>query len=413
VQKRIKFIVHRMDSAIANHEFEKARFYSDEERKERENLRALRDKYHLDDSASGIVGREDIEDVVSRWTGVPVTSIKEEETQKLLRVEGELHKRIISQEKAISALARAIRRSLAGLKSPHRPIGSFLFLGPTGVGKTEMARTLANFLFGSDKALIRFDMSEYMEKHSVSKLIGSPPGYVGYEEGGQLTERVKRSPYSVVLLDEIEKAHPDVFNILLQVFEDGQLTDGLGNTVDFKNVILIMTSNIGSKYLIKEKKSLGFHSDSEDQINEAVEKNVMAEVKKAFNPEFLNRLDEVILFQSLSDADLIQIVELLVQSLNANLAQKAITISVTEEAKKWILDKTLTDRSYGARPLRRALQRYVEDPLSEALIAGHITARPAFLEVYLDANQLFYRPVSASEESASEEKAAGILLFSN
>ncbi len=259
VQKRIKFIVHRMDSAIANHEFEKARFYSDEERKERESLRALRDKYHLDDSAAGIVGREDIEDVVSRWTGVPVTSIKEEETQKLLRVEEELHKRVISQEKAISALARAIRRSRAGLKSPARPIGSFLFLGPTGVGKTEMARTLAQFLFGSDKALIRFDMSEFMEKHSVSKLIGSPPGYVGYEEGGQLTERVKRSPYSVVLLDEVEKAHPDVFNLLLQVFEDGQLTDGLGNTVDFKNTILIMTSNIGARHLMK-KQGLGFQS---------------------------------------------------------------------------------------------------------------------------------------------------------
>ena len=369
VQKRIKFIVHRMDSAIANHEFEKARFYSDEERKERENLRALRDKYHLDDSAAGIVGREDIEDVVSRWTGVPVTSIKEEETQKLLRVEEELHKRVISQEKAISALARAIRRSRAGLKSPHRPIGSFLFLGPTGVGKTEMARTLAQFLFGSDKALIRFDMSEFMEKHSVSKLIGSPPGYVGYEEGGQLTERVKRSPYSVVLLDEIEKAHPDVFNLLLQVFEDGQLTDGLGNTVDFKNTILIMTSNIGARHLQK-KQGLGFQSDRDDLVSEKVEELVKNEVKKTFNPEFLNRLDEVILFQSLTDADLIQIVELLVQQLNANLAQKAITISVTEEAKKWILDKTLVDRSYGARPLRRALQRYVEDPLSEALIAG-------------------------------------------
>ena len=298
VQKRIKFIVHRMDSAIANHEFEKARFYSDEERKERENLRALRDKYHLDDSAAGIVGREDIEDVVSRWTGVPVTSIKEEETQKLLRVEEELHKRIISQEKAISALARAIRRSRAGLKSPARPIGSFLFLGPTGVGKTEMARTLANFLFGSDKALIRFDMSEFMEKHSVSKLIGSPPGYVGYEEGGQLTERVKRSPYSVVLLDEIEKAHPDVFNILLQVFEDGQLTDGLGNTVDFKNTILIMTSNIGARHLQK-KQGLGFQSDREDLVNDKVEELVKQEVKKTFNPEFLNRLDEVILFMSL------------------------------------------------------------------------------------------------------------------
>jgi ATP-dependent Clp protease ATP-binding subunit ClpC len=357
------------------------------------------------------VGREDIEDVVSRWTGVPVTSIKEEETQKLLRVEEELHKRIISQEKAIGALARAIRRSRAGLKSPNRPIGSFLFLGPTGVGKTEMARTLANFLFGSDKALVRFDMSEFMEKHSVSKLIGSPPGYVGYEEGGQLTERVKRSPYSVVLLDEIEKAHPDVFNILLQVFEDGQLTDGLGNTIDFKNTIIIMTSNIGARHLQK-KQGLGFQSEREDIVNEKVEELVRNEVKKTFNPEFLNRLDEVILFQSLNDADLLQIVELLVQQLNGNLAQKSITISVTEDAKKWILDKTLTDRSYGARPLRRALQRFVEDPLSEALIAGQIQERPAFLEVYLDKNQLFYRPVSA-DENASEEKAAGVALSSN
>ena len=408
VQKRIKFIVHRMENAIANHEFEKARFYSDEERKERENLRALRDKYHLDDSTAGIVTREDIEDVVSRWTGVPIFSIKEEETQKLLRVEEELHKRVISQEKAISALARAIRRSRAGLKSPHRPIGSFLFLGPTGVGKTEMARTLANFLFGSDKSLIRFDMSEFMEKHSVSKLIGSPPGYVGYEEGGQLTERVKRSPYSVVLLDEIEKAHPDVFNILLQVFEDGQLTDGLGNTVDFKNTILIMTSNIGARHLQK-KQGLGFQSDRDDLVMEKMEELVRNEVKRTFNPEFLNRLDEVIIFMSLSDADLIQILELLVQQLNANLAQKAITISVTEEAKKWIIDKTLIDRTYGARPLRRALQRYVEDPLSEALIAGSISERPAFLEVYLENNQLYYRPVG---QVVGDEKSDGVLLFS-
>ena len=408
VQKRIKFIVHRMENAIANHEFEKARFYSDEERKERENLRALRDKYHLDDSTAGIVTRSDIEDVVSRWTGVPVTSIKEEETQKLLRVEEELHKRIISQEKAISALSRAIRRSRAGLKSPARPIGSFLFLGPTGVGKTEMARTLAHFLFGSEKALIRFDMSEFMEKHSVSKLIGSPPGYVGYEEGGQLTERVKRSPYSIVLLDEIEKAHPDVFNILLQVFEDGQLTDGLGNTVDFKNTILIMTSNIGARHLQK-RQGLGFQSDRDDMVADKVEELVKSEVKRTFNPEFLNRLDEIIIFQALSDGDLIQILELLVQQLNTNLAQKAITLSVTEEAKKWILERTMVDRTYGARPLRRALQRYVEDPLSEALIAGHIVDRPSFLEVYLDNNQLFYRPILKE----GEERTEGILLFSN
>jgi ATP-dependent Clp protease ATP-binding subunit ClpC len=405
VQKRIKFIVHRMENAIANHEFEKARFYSDEERKERENLRALRDKYHLDDSSAGIVTRGDIEDVVSRWTGVPITSLKEEETQRLLRVEEELHKRVISQDKAISALARAIRRSRAGLKNPARPIGSFLFLGPTGVGKTEMARTLAQFLFGSEKALIRFDMSEFMEKHSVSKLIGSPPGYVGYEEGGQLTERVKRNPYCVVLLDEIEKAHPDVFNLLLQVFEDGQLTDGLGNTVDYKNTIIIMTSNIGAKHLQK-RQGLGFQSEKENMVLDKMEELVRGEVKRTFNPEFLNRLDEIIIFTSLSDADLMQILELLVQQLNTNLVHKAITISVTDDAKKWIIEKTASDRTYGARPLRRALQRFVEDPLSEALIGGGIVERPAFLEVYMENNSLFYRPVAAD----GEEKMAGLAL---
>ena len=403
VQKRIKFIVHRMENAIANHEFEKARFYSDEERKERENLRALRDKYHLDETSTGIVTREDIEEVVSRWTGVPISSIKEEESLKLLRIEEELHKRVISQDKAISALSRAIRRSRAGLKSPNRPIGSFLFLGPTGVGKTEVARTLAQFMFGTEKSLIRFDMSEYMEKHSVSKLIGSPPGYVGYEEGGQLTERVKRAPYSVVLLDEIEKAHPDVFNILLQVFEDGQLTDGLGNTVDFKNAIIIMTSNIGARHLMK-RSGLGFQSNKEETVSDKVEEMVKQEVKKTFNPEFLNRIDEVIIFQALTEQDLSQIVELMVTQLNQNLSQRAITITVTEDARKWILDKTISDRSYGARPLRRALQKFIEDPLSEALIQGTIKTRPAFLEVYLENNQLYYREVG-------EEKKDGALLY--
>jgi len=322
-----------------------------------------------------------------------------------LRVEEELHKRVISQEKAISALARAIRRSRAGLKSPARPIGSFLFLGPTGVGKTEMARTLAQFLFGSEKSLIRFDMSEFMEKHSVSKLIGSPPGYVGYEEGGQLTERVKRSPYSVVLLDEIEKAHPDVFNLLLQVFEDGQLTDGLGNTVDFKNTIIVMTSNIGAKHLQK-REGLGFQSGKEEMILDKMEELVKGEVKRTFNPEFLNRLDEIIIFTSLTNTDLMQIMELLVQQMNTNLAHKSITLSVTDEAKQWILEKTASDRTYGARPLRRALQRFVEDPLSEALIAGGITQRPAFLEVYLETNQLFYRPISED----GEDRMAGLAL---
>jgi len=302
IQKRVKFITHRMETAIANHEFEKARFYSDEERKEREKLRQLREKLNLDESISGVVGREDIEEVVARWTGIPVTSIKEEEMAKLMRIEGEMHRFIISQDTAITALAHAVRRSRAGLKAPGRPVGSFLFLGPTGVGKTEVARRLAAFLFGSEKSLIRFDMSEYMEKHAVSKLIGSPPGYVGYEEGGQLTERVRRSPYAVILLDEIEKAHPDIFNILLQVFEDGQLTDGLGTTVDFKNTILIMTSNIGARFLQK-KAGLGFTAPSEEQTQQKAQEMIMSEVKRIFNPEFLNRLDEVIVFNALSDDD--------------------------------------------------------------------------------------------------------------
>src|SRR6185437_507938 len=405
IQKRIKFIVNRMENAIANHEFEKARFYSDEERKERENMRQLREKYNLDDTSTGVVTKDDIEEVVARWTGVPMTAIKEEEISKLLRIEEELHKRVVSQERAITVLARAIRRSRAGLKASNRPAGSFLFLGPTGVGKTEVARALAAFLHGSEKNLIRFDMSEYMEKHAVSKLIGSPPGYVGYEEGGQLTERVKRAPYSVVLRDEIEKAHPDVFNILLQVFEDGQLTDGLGNTVDFKNTIIIMTSNIRARHLQK-REGLGFQSSKEEMVSEKVEDLVKGEVKRTFNPEFLNRLDEIILFTALSEQDLIQILELMVTQLNANLAQKSITVTVTDEAKKWILNQTLTDRSYGARPLRRALQKYIEDPLSEALIQGTITTKPAFIEVFLEDNKLFYRPVDS-------EKAEGVLLYEN
>src|SRR6476660_838220 len=405
VQKRVKFITHRMESAIAAHEFEKARFYSEEERKEKETLRGLRERFKLDDATTGVVTREDIEEVVSRWTGVAVTSIKEDEQQKLLRIEQELHKRVISQDRAITALARAIRRSRAGLKSPARPVGCFFFLGPTGVGKTEVARRLAEFLFGSEKSLVRFDMSEFMEKHSVSKLIGAPPGYVGYEEGGQLTERVRRTPYSVILLDEIEKAHPDVFNILLQVFEDGQLTDGLGNTVDFKNTIIIMTSNIGARHL-QRREGLGFQSSKEDMISEKVEDLVKQEVKRTFNPEFLNRLDEIILFMALTEGDLIQILELMVNLLNQNLAQKAITVTVTDEAKKWILNQTLTDRSYGARPLRRALQKYIEDPLSEALIQCTITTRPAFIEVFLDGQKLYYRPVDS-------EKAEGVLLYEN
>ena len=406
VHKRIKFIVHRMENAIANHEFEKARFYSDEERKERENLRALREKYNLDETATATVTKDDIEEVVAKWTGVPMTSIKEEEMAKLLRIEEELHRRVVSQDSAISALSRAIRRSRAGLKSANRPAGSFLFLGPTGVGKTEVARALAEFLFGSEKTLVRFDMSEFMEKHSVSKLIGSPPGYVGYEEGGQLTERVKRAPYSIILLDEVEKAHPDLFNILLQVFEDGQLTDGLGNTVDFKNTIIIMTSNIGARYLQKQKR-MGFAGGSESAEDKKAESEVLNEVKRVFNPEFLNRIDETIIFQSLSDEDILRIIEMMVEQINENLGRKDIHIRLADDAAQYILDKTCVDRNYGARPLRRALQKYIEDPLSETLIQG-VLERPADLEVFVGENGIYYRYVGKDGEETKGEGGVGV-----
>lgn len=351
------------------------------------------------------VTKQDIDDVISRWTGIPVSALQEEEATKLLRIEQELHKRIVSQNSAISALARAIRRSRAGLKNPNRPVGSFLFLGPTGVGKTEVARCLAEFLFGSEKSMIRFDMSEFMEKHSVSKLIGSPPGYVGYEEGGQLTERVRRNPYSVVLLDEIEKAHPDVYNILLQVFEDGMLSDALGNSVDFKHVIVIMTSNIGARFVNKGG-HVGFHSSRVDAQSKT-EDRVMATVRETFNPEFINRLDEIIVFEPLSDDDLLNIVGLLVRQMNQTLQHRQLQIQLTEDAKRWVVEQTCADRSYGARPLRRALQKFVEDPLSEALIEGRLTGS-SLIEIYkADNDALAIRPLAEESLADLETLASG------
>jgi ATP-dependent Clp protease ATP-binding subunit ClpC len=339
---------------------------------------------------SAEVTRDDIEEVIARWTGIPITSLKEGETQKLLRIEVELHERVVSQRPAISALARAIRRSRAGLKNPLRPVGSFLFLGPTGVGKTEVARSLAQVLFGSERSMIRFDMSEFMEKHSVSKLIGSPPGYVGHEEGGQLTERIKRSPYSVLLFDEIEKAHPDIFNVLLQVFEDGILTDALGNAVDFKNAIIIMTSNIGARF-IQKKATMGFQGTN-DASREKMEEMVMSAVRQTFNPEFINRLDEIIIFDELLNHELLDVIQLQVDQINRTMLRHGFEVRLTDEAKKWIVQKTCADRSYGARPLRRALQKYVEDPLSEALIQGQLIDA-SLIEVFLDGDDLNYRPL--------------------
>jgi ATP-dependent Clp protease ATP-binding subunit ClpC len=353
----------------------------------------------------GEVTRADVEEVIARWTGIPITSLKEEESKKLLRIEAELHKRVISQRPAISALARAIRRSRAGLKNPHRPVGSFLFLGPTGVGKTEVARSLAQFLFGSERAMIRFDMSEFMEKHSVSKLIGSPPGYVGHEEGGQLTERVKRSPYAVLLFDEIEKAHTDIFNILLQVFEDGILTDALGNTVDFKNTIIIMTSNIGARF-IQKRASLGFQGTS-DLSRAKMEEMVMSSVRQTFNPEFINRLDEIIVFDELGDAELLDVLQLQIDQINNTMTNHGFIVRLADDAKRWILDKTCADRSYGARPLRRALQKYVEDPLSEALIQGQL-GEASLVEMYVDNGALNFRSIMIDEEG--REQSSDLLL---
>jgi ATP-dependent Clp protease ATP-binding subunit ClpC len=355
---------------------------------------SLLDETTDDELVTAEVTRDDVEEVIARWTGIPVTSLKEEETHKLLRIELELHERVVSQRPAISALARAIRRSRAGLKNPLRPVGSFLFLGPTGVGKTEVARSLAQVLFSSERAMIRFDMSEFMEKHSVSKLIGSPPGYVGHEEGGQLTERIKRAPYSVLLFDEIEKAHPDIFNVLLQVFEDGILTDALGNAVDFKHCIIIMTSNIGARF-IQKKATMGFQGTS-DASREKMEEMVMSAVRQTFNPEFINRLDEIIIFDELFNHELLDVIQLQVDQINKTMIRHGFEVKLTDEAKKWIVEKTCADRSYGARPLRRALQKYVEDPLSEALIQGHL-GDASLIEVFLDGDDLNYRPVGVEE----------------
>jgi ATP-dependent Clp protease ATP-binding subunit ClpC len=388
INKNIRIALEQFDNADSQKNYDKAQAYRDQAAIAREQLAAVREKFDIK-SRRIVVGTADIDEVVSKWTGVPIASINQDEGDKLLRMEADLHRRVVSQERAISAISRAIRRSRAGLKNPNRPVGSFIFLGPTGVGKTELARALANFLFGSDHALIRFDMSEYMEKHSVSKLIGSPPGYVGHEEGGQLTEKVKRSPYSVVLLDEIEKAHPDIFNILLQVFEDGHLTDGLGNRVNFKNTIIIMTSNIGARF-IQKKASMGFQASDTSAIDKNVNDMVLGEVRRTFNPEFINRIDEIIVFEALTDDDLRRITALLIEQLNANLADRRMKITVSPEVIDWIIDNTLKDRSYGARPLRRAIQRHVEDPLSEELIRGNL--RDGEVEVYLDAGQLAYRP---------------------
>lgn len=370
LEQKLEEVRKEKDAAVQSQEFEKAAALRDDEQKLREQLEESRKQWKEDKGRDDSeVTEEDIAEVVASWTGIPVKKIAEEESERLLKMEDILHERVIGQDEAVKAVSRAIRRARAGLKDPKRPIGSFIFLGPTGVGKTELSRALAEALFGDEDAMIRIDMSEYMERHSTSRLVGAPPGYVGYDEGGQLTERVRRKPYSVILLDEVEKAHPEVFNILLQVLEDGRLTDGKGRTVDFRNTVLIMTSNVGAN-TIKKNSTLGFAVNKDDGYDDMKSK-VMEELRNSFRPEFLNRIDEVIVFHSLNEAHIREIVSLMSEDVRKRLAEQDIHFVLTEEAKDW-LSKTGFDPTYGARPLRRAIQKHIEDRLSEELLKGNL-----------------------------------------
>src|ERR687887_84424 len=368
------------EDAIENQEFEKAASLRDKERKLTQKKRELEENWRENEAEAEQpeVGEEEIADIVSMWTGIPVFKLTEAESQKLIRMEEELHKRVIGQEEAITAVSKAIRRARAGIKDPKRPTGSFIFLGPSGVGKTELARTLAEFLFGDEDAMIQVDMSEYMEKHSVSRLVGSPPGYIGYDEGGQLTEAVRRKPYSVLLLDEIEKAHPDVFNILLQILEDGRLTDAQGRKVDFRNTIVIMTSNIGAAQISKNV-GLGFSIGDEGGLSyEDMKNRVMSELKKGFRPELLNRIDEIIVFHKLTRDEIKTIIDLLMRRLREQMATHDVAIELTDEAKELLVEKGY-DPAMGARPLRRAIQREIEDPLADFVLGRQLEAGSTIL----------------------------------
>lgn len=367
LDQRLEELNKKKEQAVANQDFEGAARIRDEA----DRVKADRDKHQKDweqstGQAGAEVNKETIAETVSRMTGIPLTRLSGEEAAKLLRLEQELHKRVVSQDQAVTAVAKAIRRSRSGLKDPRRPMGCFIFMGPTGVGKTLLAKVLAEFMFGEEDALIQVDMSEYMEKHNVSKLVGAPPGYVGYEEGGQMTEAIRRRPYAVVLLDEIEKAHPDVFNMLLQIMEEGRLTDSFGRHVDFKNTILIMTSNIGAQ-VIKSQVALGFKPTSQDTSYEAMKERLEKEAEKHFRPEFRNRVDDIIVFRSLTREDLRQIIDIELKGVKERLESRGVKLELSDEAKDFLMDKGY-DPDFGARPLKRCLERYIEDPLAEDIL---------------------------------------------
>ena len=372
LEQKIQDLKKAKEKAIDNQDYELAATIRDQEIQIKEELATAKTAWETQNNAQIAVTEEDIADVATLWTGIPVKRLVAKEADRLLHIEDIIHKRVVGQNEGVNAVAKAIRRARAGLKDPKRPIGSFLFLGPTGVGKTELARSLAEAIFGDESAMIRFDMSEYMEKHTVSRMLGAPPGYIGYDEGGLLTNAVRRKPYAVILLDEIEKAHPDIFNILLQVLDDGRLTDSQGRTVDFKNTVIIMTSNAGAFKLQPQKtNTMGFTVNEDKQIKQNAKKIVMDEVKRQFKPEFLNRIDEIIIFEPLTDKELTQIVTLLLNDVQKRLAEMDIELIIKDEVKSYLL-KHGTDTIYGARPLKRAVQRYLQDPLAEQLLQKNI-----------------------------------------
>ncbi len=374
IEDKIKEVQKEKEEAINSQNFEKAVIYRDEEKELVEKLNNEKEAWKTNQNLNEReIGYEEIADIIAKWTGIPVKKLQSDEADRLLNMENIIHNRVIGQQQAVEAVAKAIRRARVGLKDPKKPIGTFIFLGPTGVGKTELSKALAEVMFGDENAIIRVDMSEYMEKHSVSKIVGSPPGYVGFDEGGQLTERVRRKPYSVVLFDEIEKAHPDVFNILLQMLDDGRLTDSKGRTVDFKNTVIIMTSNVGAS-TISRQRTLGFSANSSNEEISEYEKmkeNVLSQLKEAFRPEFLNRIDEIIVFHALNKENIEEIVSLMVNNLSKRLSELGISIEVDEGAKKLLASESF-DINYGARPLQRAIRRKIEDKLSEEILKGTI-----------------------------------------